>query len=366
MKQKTISLYVKGGTADAGYYYRFHQYFRELPVHVYHHKMYDDWTYSHFLPTRGKPNVILAWLWIYNLVRVFFQLLHDCVCNPSVLVISRRLVSRKMPHFYGLFLKYIKWKGTIIIWDFDDNILANKECDLAAFSLFSMICEHVIVASPLLKSLVEMRFQPKITYLPSTDGELFHLNNISNQRKRELSFRRELNLIWLGTSVSLQYVSDIFPFLELAAKKIGNIGKRLVLTVVCDKTLDVDSKVVKIVNVKWSRKSAIKALETSHVGLMPLEINKFNEGKGGFKLIQYLSIGLPVVATGVGINKIIVDASVGRLASGLNDEVWCNALVDIAKDIEYWKQLSVNASNQYEKNYSYEYNLNKWKELIYG
>ena len=37
-----VSLYVKGGNVDAGYYYRFHQYFRELDVKVRHNKMYDE------------------------------------------------------------------------------------------------------------------------------------------------------------------------------------------------------------------------------------------------------------------------------------------------------------------------------------
>lgn len=79
-----VSLYVKGGNVDAGYYYRFHQYFRELDVKVRHNKMYDDWTYKHFLPTIGKPLIVLALLWGYNITRVFFQLLKDIITPPSL------------------------------------------------------------------------------------------------------------------------------------------------------------------------------------------------------------------------------------------------------------------------------------------
>ena len=89
---RIISLYVKGGFADAGFYYRFHQYFRVMDVQVRHHKMYDDWTYTHFLPTYNKPLVILLWLWVYSASRVFVQLLWDYFSPPSIIVISRRLV----------------------------------------------------------------------------------------------------------------------------------------------------------------------------------------------------------------------------------------------------------------------------------
>ena len=42
------------------------------------------------------------------------------------------------------------------------------------------------------------------------------------------------------------------------------------------------------------------------VGLMPLDDDLWSRGKCGLKIIQYLSVGVPVVCTPVGINRDIV------------------------------------------------------------
>lgn len=145
--KKLVSLYVKGGDYDAGYYYRFHQYFRELSVLVRKHQMYSDYVYSKYIPTYNRPAYIKALLWIYQVIRVFIQLVKDCFKRPEVLVISRRLVSKWSPQLINLLLISISRRGTKIIWDFDDNILASRECDRRAFSTYCKVSSSIVVAS---------------------------------------------------------------------------------------------------------------------------------------------------------------------------------------------------------------------------
>ena len=47
---------------------------------------------------------------------------------------------------------------------------------------------------------------------------------------------------------------------------------------------------------------------------MPLPDSPWERGKCGFKLIQYMAAGLPVVASPVGVNDRIVSPGVGYLA----------------------------------------------------
>ena len=137
--KKTISLYVKGGEHDAGYYYRFHQYFREMDVEVRLHKMYSDKIYHQYLPVGGRPLWVKVWLWIYSTARVTSQLLSDCLKTPDMLIISRRLISRWSPLIANKMVAYIKKRGTTLVWDFDDNIKASRECDNRAFNTFSKL-----------------------------------------------------------------------------------------------------------------------------------------------------------------------------------------------------------------------------------
>lgn len=362
--RKLISLYVKGGNHDAGYYYRFHQYYRELKVEVKLHKMYSDWVYKKLLPASTKPFVVQGLLWIYSSIRVFLQLLEDFILPPDTLVISRRLVSRWMPSPYRWILEIIAHKGVNIIWDFDDNICESRECDKESFRLFTRISSHIIIASPYLQNLIPVDAHNKVVYLPSTDGDLYGLLTTSVCKERIDAYSEELRLIWLGTQVSLKYVEEILPLLSKAGEYLKKYEKKLVLTVVCDKPLKGKSNTVEIHNVRWTRDVAFSELKESHVGIMPLEVNKFTAGKGGFKLIQYLSIGLPVIATGVGVNKEIVDNEVGYLVSDLKDTKWIEYILDIGLNSEKWMMLSEKARRRYKDKYSFEENLKVWRDLL--
>ena len=58
---------------------------------------------------------------------------------------------------------------------------------------------------------------------------------------------------------------------------------------------------------------------------MPLIDNEFNKCKCGFKIIQYFNLHKPVVASGVGVNSVIV-GDCGGIAD--SDEQW--AVLELA------------------------------------
>ena len=214
-----------------------------------------------------------------------------------------------------------------------------------------------------MESLICDEYKSKLVYLPSTDGELCSFNTRETKIKRENSYSDEFRIIWLGTQVSLKYVEKILPHLEKAGRILRNIEKKLVLEVVCDAPLVSKGRDLVIKNTKWTREAAWKSLKQAHVGIMPLEINSFTKGKGGFKLIQYLSIGLPVIATKVGINEMIVDETVGYLTIGLDDTKWTDAIVEMSSDLDVWKKMSEKVQERYNERYSFSSNLEKWELL---
>lgn len=83
--------------------------------------------------------------------------------------------------------------------------------------------------------------------------------------------------------------------------------------------------------IDWSEAGEIPELQRMSVGIMPLLDLPFERGKCGYKLIQYLGCGLPVVASPVGVNVEIVERSgAGFVASSPGE--WSDALTRLLDD----------------------------------
>jgi glycosyltransferase involved in cell wall biosynthesis len=66
---------------------------------------------------------------------------------------------------------------------------------------------------------------------------------------------------------------------------------------------------------------------------MPLPEEPWALGKSGYKLVQYMACGLPVVASPVGVNSSIVEDGVNGLLAGDTKE-WRAALTRLIDDAE--------------------------------
>ena len=66
----------------------------------------------------------------------------------------------------------------------------------------------------------------------------------------------------------------------------------------------------------WSEAGEIGAVQAMDIGIMPLPDAAWARGKSGYKLVQYMACGLPLVASPVGVNSTIVqDGITGILAT---------------------------------------------------
>jgi glycosyltransferase involved in cell wall biosynthesis len=87
------------------------------------------------------------------------------------------------------------------------------------------------------------------------------------------------------------------------------------------------------------------------VGVIPLEDSPFERGKSGYKLIQYMACGLPVVASPVGVNTTIVEYGInGFLAK--SPEEWEWALRALAADPTLRNHMGQAGCAKVEREYS--------------
>lgn len=118
-------------------------------------------------------------------------------------------------------------------------------------------------------------------------------------------------------------------------------------------------------NIEWSAQGAIEEMCKSHIGIMPLVDSLYSQGKGGFKLIQYLSLSLPVIASDVGFNKNVVSSECGFLVdSNSYLTSWEDALLAITFDIETYLSYSRGARKTWEEKFPFDRNLRIWKDLL--
>lgn len=95
--------------------------------------------------------------------------------------------------------------------------------------------------------------------------------------------------------------------------------------------IDAQSLGLPMDSIPWSERTEVASIASLDIGIMPLIDAPFERGKCGYKLIQYMACGLPVVASPVGVNKDIVEHGVnGFLAE--TPEQWEQALRTLLAD----------------------------------
>jgi glycosyltransferase involved in cell wall biosynthesis len=87
------------------------------------------------------------------------------------------------------------------------------------------------------------------------------------------------------------------------------------------------------------------------IGIMPLPDTDFARMKGGYKLLQYFSAGIPCVASPVGINQTIVKPGENGFLASNHDE-WYNILEKLIVNPQLRTALGKNGRNEAIEFYS--------------
>ena len=101
----------------------------------------------------------------------------------------------------------------------------------------------------------------------------------------------------------------------------------------------------------WDLKTMIDDLRAFDIGVMPLPDSPWERGKCGGKLLQYMALGIPAVASPVGVNTtIIADGENGFLAATADE--WVERLRALIRNAALRKQIGARARQTVETRYS--------------
>lgn len=129
---------------------------------------------------------------------------------------------------------------------------------------------------------------------------------------------------WIGTPFTAVCLQRIQP----ALAEFCRLEKARVLAIGSG---PLDWPDVPVEVVPWSEATEIAALGRCDVGIMPLADNLWERGKCGFKLIQYMACGLPVVGSPVGVNRELIRTGYNGFAAETQGE-WVEALRTLKRD----------------------------------
>lgn len=131
---------------------------------------------------------------------------------------------------------------------------------------------------------------------------------------------------WIGSPSTWAYMRPLLPLLQ----ELSDAGKARIVVVGAGNAAERD-RFPGLELRSWSEENEIHDLQAMHIGIMPVPDEPWARGKSGYKLIQYMACGIPVVASPVGVNaEIVLEGENGFLAGQLND--WKLALERLLGD----------------------------------
>ncbi|MDP9358614.1 MAG: glycosyltransferase family 4 protein [Chloroflexota bacterium] len=113
----------------------------------------------------------------------------------------------------------------------------------------------------------------------------------------------------------------------------------------------------------WSGATEVADLQGIDVGIMPLPDSPFERGKCGFKLIQYMACGRPVVGSPVGVNDDLIDPGVNGFKATTPEE-WIRTLDTLRANRELRRGMGEAGRGLVERAYCLQVAAPRLDELL--
>ena len=198
------------------------------------------------------------------------------------------------------------------------------------------------------------RHNERVTVIPTcvdTDQFVPRSPESANDADRRLVFG------WIGSQTTASYLEALGPVLtrvHLARPfdlRVAGAGR------------DLRFGDVTVANVTWSLKDEVSLFNTCDVGVYPLTEDEWTKGKCGFKAIQFMACGVPVVASAVGVNREIIADGVNGFLAATEDE-WVEKLTRLADDPALRRRMGEAGRQTIEERYSLRVNAPRMADAL--
>lgn len=269
------------------------------------------------------------------------------------------------PFLPGFMEKLVSLISKPVVLDFDDAIFHNydmhsqwvirtflgKKLHATIGSADLIFCGNRYLEEYALQISSKTQIVPTIV-----DSSIYYPGKNKLSKDYSLS---NLKVGWIGTPDT--YNRYLLKFLPSLISNVESNGGRIVL-------MGAESKATKhnlVDYFKWSEIDEVPFIQNLDIGIMPLTDTPFARGKCGYKLIQYMACGIPVVASPVGVNCEIVDHGVNGFLANTNEE-WSLAINTLLSDKDLRYRMGKAGRKKVLEHYSLDYWGSKVAKTLYS
>ncbi len=307
-------------SSDQGHRFRVEQYFPLLR----HHRAIPLW--------QPLPPSLKDRFSIYQNLPQF-----DVVC------IQRRLLS-------PLEFLWVRRKSRKILFDLDDAIMYRSSSSPRSSSVSRWIkfkwmvkgSDAVIAGNSFLREEVLRADPQKRVFVIPTPVDLK-----AYPIKKGVTSSSPMIIGWMGTKGNLRYLQKLDPVFRELASKFRNLALKVV------SNGHFESRFIPTINKSWALEEENQDLVSFDIGVMPLHDNLWSRGKCGVKILQYLSVGLPVVCSPIGINRDIIKPGVNGFWAE-TDEEWVRYIFTLLQDGHLRREMGLRGIETVKEGYSLE------------
>lgn len=345
MKILFLTKYYSEGASSRYRYYNYETYFKKNKIEVtYKPLMYDGYVKNYYM-NKKKSKIKLLKDVFY---RIFYIILNKRKFDH--IIIEKELVMY-CPYFIEKFLL----KKTRYSLDFDDNPNApyfkNKFINKLYRNKINNLVKNSYICTVGNKwYFQEFKYQ-NLRYLPTV------VDITKYEKKTHYMIDECINIVWIGSKSTVKYLKIVEPILQELSQKYNIKLKLIGANIFLEK--------IKVEYINWNEEIEAIEILKSDIGIMPLKEDYWEKGKCGFKLIQYMASGLPVVASPSPANEEIVEQYVNGYIAKTNEE-WKIALEKLIININARKDMGNINRDKIEKKYSYQVWGNKYVNYIKG
>ena len=181
---------------------------------------------------------------------------------------------------------------------------------------------------------------PRVFYITAPiDTDRYHPSTIARDNN-------QVTVGWIGSPATSYMLKNLeLVFAEISRRHPGAILK----AVGAPPEFSIEG--IRFVKKEWRAADEPADLESFDIGLMPLDDTPFNRGRLGYKMIQYMAVGIPVVAADVGLNRTVIkDGENGFLVK--TPEEWTEKLSLLISDAALRARLGADGRKMAEKTFS--------------
>ncbi len=278
--------------------------------------------------------------------------------------VDARWVEKELWPWVPAWLEHIALRGCPYVLDLDDAIFHNYDLHprrivrrLYGRKIDALMrrAALVVAGNDYLAARATAAGAPRVQLLPTVvDLDRYGVADRAN------ASHATVRVIWIGSPSTASY-------LQVASSALAAVARAhpIALTVI---GAEVQVPGVDVQCLRWSEETEATLLREADIGIMPLRDTPWERGKCGYKLVQYMACGLPVVATGLPANRaIVVEGVQGFMAD--NDQEWIRALTTLALDPTLRARMGQAGRERVELHYSLQAaapRLHRWLDEVAG